>query len=895
MSKLRIICLLTGLLLNSLSVDGKTLKEMMDWLHETRKVNFVYDSTLDVAREYQGPSLDNVSTRKALRLLFVGTGIDYQIKGNYIILKRRKNVSLTDKYVVREQRRSHTLSGFVRSENGEPLLNATVYDLTGGIGTTTNEYGFFSITLPEGDHQLRYSYIGYDEKVERIALQKDKHLEISLSVDNKLPEVVVTGDLNSPLLTTQTGKRSLSQEDIKTEYSLLSSPDLVKTLQRSSGVSEGLELMSGMFVHGGNGDENLFILDGTPLYDINHALGLFSSFNPDVVKNVDFYKSGFPARYGGRLSSVVDVRTKDGDMEHLHGSYRIGMLDAGVHLEGPIKKGKTSYNIGLRRSYADIFMWMIPWTGDNEDDLTLGYYFMDLNAKVTHYFSQRSKLALSLYWGNDSYHTWERNRYSVGGQGYEDYYSEEYSCYKLKWGNINAALDWNYQLSPRLFANFTAVYTHNRSKLYGYDDDRQYKPGYADKIYSHMEHSYYNTINDIGYRAAFDFRPTPSHHIRFGHDYTCHIFQPQTMRMQDFWSVDDAKIDTVSISSRNRHLSHELSVYAEDEMRLTDRWSINAGFHASLFNISGKTFMNVDPRLALKYQLSNTMSLKASLTRMTQYMHKLSNTYLSLPTDYWVPTTDRLHPMYAWQAAAGIYCQPNHHWTLSLEGYYKQSRHILQYDSWLGLEPPADRWDQMVMDGKGLFYGMELDAAYRTERLQLTGSYTLSWNKRRYEEFYPEWYYDKFDSRHKINLSLRYRFGKKSSMFAAWSYHSGYHTTVPTQVAVQPGFPDGEGKFDYGTTNIYSDMMNGAVLVHPRPNNVALPDYHRLDIGFDFRHTTKKHHNERIWNISVFNLYCRRNPLYMTVDFDYEKQRFKAHTTCFIPFLMPSCSYTIKF
>lgn len=882
----RKLCLLTGLLLlASLSVDGKTLKEMMDWLHETRKVNFVYDSSLNVSREYNGPSLEKLSTRKALKQLFTGTGIDYQIKGSYVILKGKKNVSLTDKYVVRGQRRSYTLSGFVRSENGEPLLNATVYDLIGGIGTTTNEYGFFSLTMPEGDHQLRYSYIGYGEKVEQLNIQKDKHLDIALSVDNKLPEVVVTGDLNSPLLTTQTGKRSLSQEDIKTEYSLMSSPDLVKTLQRSSGVSEGLELMSGMFVHGGNGDENLFMLDGTPLYDINHALGLFSSFNPDVVKNVDFYKSGFPARYGGRLSSVVDVRTKDGDTEHLHGSYRIGMLDAGVHLEGPLQKGKTSYNIGLRRSYADMFMWMVPLI---DDDVSIGCYFMDLNAKVTHKFNQRSKVALSLYLGEDNYHVkdvWEEDNG-------EDKHWKEQTNYKLKWGNFNTALDWNYLFSPRLFADFTAVYTRNRSKLYGYDDERIIATDVNDNYITHVEHSYDNTIDDVGYRAAFDFRPNPSHHIRFGHDYTCHIFRPQTVRLHDYWG-NDGMMDTVKINSQNRHLSHELSVYAEDEMLLSSRWSLNAGFHASLFNISGKTFVNVDPRLALKYQLSNTVSLKASLTRMTQYMHKLSNTYLSLPTDYWVPTTSRLRPMYAWQAAAGIYCQPNSHWTLSLEGYYKQSHNILQYNSWYGIEPPADRWDQIVMDGKGLFYGMELDAAYRTERLQLTGSYTLSWNKRRYDDYYPDWYYDKFDNRHKVNLSLRYKFGKKSSMFAAWSYHSGYHTTVPTQIMVQPGYPDGDGKFD---SDAFLGIFNyNGSFAHSRPNNVALPDYHRLDIGFDFRHTTKKHHNERIWNISVFNLYCRRNPLYMTVYYNPLKERYEASTTCFIPFLLPSCSYTIKF
>lgn len=856
---------------------GKTLRQMMQWLHDTRNVNFVYDASLNVDTEYRGLPPDKLTTRKALRMMFDNTDIDYHIQGSYIILKPKHGDAPGQR-----RRATHTLSGIVRDESGEPLINATVYDLTDGMGTTTNEHGFFSLTMPEGDHQMRYSYIGYAERVERLRLGKDTHLDIPLHADTRLPEVVVTGDLNSPLLTTQTGKRSLTQEDIKTEFSLLSSPDLVKTLQRSSGVAEGMDLMSGIFVHGGNGDENLFLLDGTPLYDINHCAGLFSSFNPEVVKNVDFYKSGFPARYDGRLSSVVDVRTKDGNMERLHGSYRIGMLDAGVHLEGPIQKDRTSFNFGLRRSYIDLFTWMIPWS-DDENDVSIGTHFTDLNAKLTHYANPRSKLAFSLYYGDDSYHAKD----VYGETDYGDGHWEEETHYKLEWGNFNAALDWNYQFSPRLFANFTAVYTHNRSKLYGYDDERWRDKESGDSNISHREHSYNNTIDDIGYRMAFDFRPTPSHHIRFGHDYSCHIMQPQTVRQQNFTGSESDVMDTVRIDTRNRQTAHELSAYAEDEMRLSGRWSLNAGFHASLFSIGGRTFANIDPRLALKYQFSATVSLKASLTRMTQYMHKISNTYLSLPTDYWVPTTSRLRPMYAWQAAAGIYCQPNRHWTLSLEGYYKRSQHILQYSNWLGIEPPADRWDQMVMDGRGVFYGMELDATYRTQRLELSGSYTLSWNKRRYDDFYPDWFYDKYDNRHKINISLRCRTGKKSSLYAAWSYHSGYHTTVPTQVAMQPALPDGDGKTESGTGDV--------ALISTRPNNVSLPDYHRLDVGFDFRHTTRKHHNERIWNISLFNVYCRRNALYMTVDYNQMTERYVAHTTSITPFLLPSCSYTIKF
>ena len=440
-------------------------------MQQTRKVSFVYDASLKTNIPYKGISLDKLSLKKALNTLFQGTGISYQLKGGYVLLKASKAkatkpqesrpapqpVSTSSKKV-----QHHTISGYVKDENGETLINATVYDLTTHQGAMTNAYGFFSLTLPEGRHELKISYIGFNDKREIISLSADKHHDFTLSEDksHNLNEVVVTADLNSPLINTQTGKRSLSRDDIKTEFSLFSSPDVVKTLQRMSGVEEGMELASGLYVHGGNNDENLYLIDGTPLYSVNHTLGLFSSFNADVVKNVDFYKSGFPARYGGRLSSIVDVRTADGDFHHFHGSYRIGLLDGGVQLEGPIRKGKTSFNFGLRRSWLDIitrpaFAIYNKTKSADEDELTLNYFFHDLNAKVTNIFSDRSRMSLSMYSGQDGLTADSKSDYSYEGYG-GTITDKDDEKNKYTWGNINVALDWQYQFSPKLFANFTA-------------------------------------------------------------------------------------------------------------------------------------------------------------------------------------------------------------------------------------------------------------------------------------------------------------------------------------------------------------------------------------------------------------------------------------------------------
>ncbi|WP_367379724.1 TonB-dependent receptor plug domain-containing protein, partial [Segatella copri] len=406
---------------------------------------------------------------------------------------------------------------------------------------------------------------------------------------------------------------------------------------------------------------------------------------------------------------------------------------------------------------------------------------------------------------------------------------------------------------------------------------------------THLEHGYTSTIYDAGYRLAFDYRPNPRHHFRFGSDYTMHLFRPQTAMQLDYTGYEgnaSAQVDTIRMNSSNRHVAHEWTVYAEDEININRNWSMNVGFNMGLFHISNKNFLNIDPRFALKYQLSNEVSLKASFTQMTQYVHKVSNSYLSLPTDYWVPTTRNLKPMRSYQFAAGIYAQPNRHWLLSLEGYYKLSKHLLQYSSWVGIEPPAEHWDSQVMDGKGLFYGVEADATYRTNHLTLSGSYTLSWNKRKYDDFYQDWYYDKFDNRHKLNLSLRYAFNKKVSCFAVWNYHTGNHATVPTQLAAFPSLPDQEGKY-------YRNWWNSASYVYAIPNNLTLPAYHRLDLGFDFRHVTK-HGHERIWNLSIYNAYCHLNSMYVKVDYNEVTQQFEAKNKGFIP-IIPSFSYTIKF
>lgn len=805
--------------------QGHSLRTEMERLHKTFNIDFVYDSSLPTDRAYSGPSLDGMTLRRALSTLFRGTGIAFRQKGRYVMLTSKPEKTPKNRAVKPSTRKQRTTRKAV-AENED---------------------------TPDGG-------------------------------DTELGEVVVNGSLNSPLLSTQTGMRTLTKPDIMSAFALASTPDVVKTLQRFSGVAPGVELMSGLYVHGGDDDENLFLMDGSPLYSVNHTLGLFSSFNVDVVKSIDFYKSGFPARYGGRLSSVVDVRTADGDMRHVHGSYRIGLLDGSIHLEGPLRKDKTSFNIGLRRSWLDLItrpLCVIRNRHYDNDKLTLNYYFHDLNARVTNIFSDRSRMALSVYSGDDNLHSKEDM-----SDKYDYEVDKDITDEHMSWGNLNAAVDWQYKITPKMTSTLTTFYTYNRSRVTEDDDNSTIYQGQESSV-DRISNSYRSTINDLGYRASADYRPSVHHHIRFGTDYTWHSFRPQT-RSNSNITGESGAVDTTLIASHNSHVAHEWNAYAEDEVSVNDMWSLNAGVNASLFHIAGKTFASADPRLAVKFQVCPRLSFKASATVMSQYVHKIASTFIELPTDYWVPTTSRLRPMKSLQFAAGVYYQPDSHWLISMEGYIKRTRHILQYCSWTGLEPPADSWDEMVMDGRGRFYGLEVDAAYSNRDITLRGTYTLSWNKRRYPEFYPDWFYDKFDNRHKGNISAQWNISPKVSMFAVWSFHSGNRITVPTQYVRLPNVPDGHPTTVPGTSD-----DDGSGFVYEHPNNMTLPAYHRLDIGFDFKHRTR-HGHEIVWNVSVYNAYCHMNSMWANVKISDTTGRMRLHNHAFIP-AIPSLSYTYKF
>ena len=493
-----------------------------------------------------------------------------------------------------------------------------------------------------------------------------------------LKEARITSDKVVKVAKTQTGHKHLNKLDFIYGNVVFSSPDIIKSLQNLPGVSAGTELMSGLYVHGGEGSDNLFLLDGVPMYQISHLGGIFSSFNTDVVNGLDFYKSGFPARYGGRMSSVVDINTKDGDYHNYHGSFMIGLIDGRLQFEGPIVKGKTSFNIALRRSWMDAVLapTIAYLNKKNKDGEVIGgnYAFHDLNASITHKFSDRDKVSLKMYYGRDRLRLNqaipEEVTYTVDNQGTQKTVrGEDHINMDISWGNLLASLNWYHVINDNMHLYALAYYS-------GSDADVWYK--WKDWRFSTIEHydaideTNVSTVSDIAAKANLDWR-VDNHHIGSGISYQHHIYHPKR------YSAIDNDGSVIEEESGIRYSGDEMSVYAEDEITLWERLNFNAGLRYVIFSVPGKFRHKLEPRIALSYRCTENLELKASYTHMNQFAHMISTHYLDVPTNCWLPSTESIEPMYSKQVAAGIYSKLPKNIRLNVEAYYKTMDNLLEY------------------------------------------------------------------------------------------------------------------------------------------------------------------------------------------------------------------------
>ena len=761
-----------------------------------------------------------------------------------------------------------TISGYINDLQGkETILGATIVNVGTTLGTITNEFGFYSITLPKGNVNLRYSYVGYTAQTMSFNLTKDTVINVLLSGDAQLQEIVVTGEkAEAGIASTGMGSLDIPVRMIEHTPTLLGETDLMRTIQMTPGVQQGVGGASSFFVRGGNGDENLVLLDGAPVYKIDHLFGFFSVFTPEAIKKVSFYKSSFPARYNGRTSSVMDVRTKDGDLQNYHGSVSIGLLTSRINFEGPIVKDKTAFNISARTTYFSAVA-----TPFMPKDSKFSYWFYDLNAKINHKFSDKDRLFFGLYNGQDKYH--DNYEDDWGDNNYHDHYGSD-----MKWGNTIPSLRWNHVFSQKLFSNTTISYNHYRMNLSSFDEETNK----SNNSFTSSSSTYGSEIIDWGASSDFDFMPSPKHSIKFGINYLYHDFAPETTSMRDKYNDKESSSDSTYSTTGKEIYAHELSLYIEDNWKLTDFLHVNPGFAYTVFSEEGKSYHNYQPRLSVKYIINSYWNVKASFTMMSQCVHMLSSTPIAMPTDLWVPITKDIKPEHATQYSVGAYCTRIKGYEFSLEGYFKEMDNVLEYKDGMSYMGFSGNWNQLVAMGEGTSKGVEFMARKTSGALTGMVSYTLSKSDRKFDrgsgvnngKKFPFTY----DRRHNFNIALSQEFNERIQLDVTWMFYSGAYTSIST--SKEPMItPEGVGsKIGY---------IEGR-------NNYHLPPTHLMCIGINF--TKQKKHCQRIWNFSVYNAYNSMNPAFVyKKEDDYGNIVEGKLTKITILPIIPSFTLTYKF
>ena len=791
------------------------------------------------------------------------------MKTNFILLFALFAFSTSFAQQKANTKKRFTISGYIRDKSsGETLIGATVSIKTSSKGISSNQYGFYSITLEGGKYNLVCTSVGYKSQSISIDLNMDSVMNIDMENGVALSqEVVVTArKRDNNVKAAQMGKVSLQIEQIKSVPAFLGEVDLLKVVQLLPGVRNAGEGSAGIYVRGGGPDQNLILLDDAVVYNTGHLFGFFSVFNSDAIKNVTLIKGGMPAQYGGRLSSVLDVSMKDGNNQKLQVDGGIGLIASRVSIQGPLKKEKASFIISARRTYIDALTK--PFVSKTSQFSGSGYYFYDLNTKLNYKFSDKNRLFLSGYFGRDVF----------------DFVNGQQSLnVNIPWGNATGTIRWNHVFSKKLFVNTTALYNDYNFSFKANQNNFDVKLA--------------SGIKDVSIKQDYDFYPFSKHKIKFGAAYTYHRFKP---------SVVSGKQDSVEFNPVNPQLKYanEVSAYIQDDWEISSKFQINGGLRYSMFQQIGpyklyqtdangnkidstvfsggkpvKTYGGLEPRVTMRYSINDETSIKISATRNLQFIHLVSNSGSTLPTDIWVPSTYKVKPQLSWLYAAGLFKNfKNNMFETSIEFYYKDMQNQIEYKE--GYTPNSlDDTENSFVFGKGWSYGSEL--YINKAKGKFTGwiGYTLSWTWRKFADLnFGEKYPAKYDRRNDLSVVGMYELNKKWKLSATFVYGTGNAATLPERFYIVDGV----------LTQEYS-----------RINQYRLPSYHRLDLGAIL--TPKKNENRKWkseWVFSVYNVYNRKNPYFIYFDqtgsLGQGNLQIQAKQVSIFP-VIPSVTWNFKF
>lgn len=761
----------------------------------------------------------------------------------------------------------YTLNGYIRdSLTGESLIGANLTVVDAGKGIQSNQYGFYSITLNKGKYEVLVSFIGYQTKQLTIDLNSDLQQHILLlsnaAVINNV--TVFTRKRENQVKSAQMGKIELSMATAKALPAFLGEVDPLKTLQLLPGVRNAGEGNAGFYVRGGGPDQNLILLDDAVVYNTGHLFGFFSVFNADAIKNVTLIKGGMPAQYGGRLSSVVDVAMKEGNINKTQIDAGIGLIASRFSIQGPLLKNKASYIVSARRTYIDLLTK--PFISKESEFRGSGYYFYDLNAKMNYQFSDKDRLYLSGYFGRDKF------KFNNTKRSFRT---------EIPWGNSTATLRWNHIFNKKLFANTTLVYNDYQFSLTGAQNDFQLNLS--------------SGIRDLNVKTDIDFYPAPEHKLRFGAQYTFHTFKPNVL---------NGRQDSVVFkpNNANNKFANEYGIYIQDDWEIGKKIKVNMGLRYSVFQQVGRYTAyqrdangnktdsvvygkgqtvraqgGLEPRFTFRYGIDEQSSVKAAVTRNLQYIHLVTNAGTTLPTDLWVPSTLRVQPQTGWQYAAGYFRNFNNGmWETSVEMYYKTMNNQIEYRE--GYTPSLKDPEEEFVFGKGWSYGAEFFVNKVRGRLTGWVGYTLSWTWRRFPDLngglkYPS----RYDRRHDMSVVATYELNKKWKLSTVFVYGSGSAMSLPERFY----FVGGVLTQEYSSINAY-----------------RMKPYHRLDLSATYTPTPRKVRKyQSSWVFSLYNTYSRLNPYFIYFDQEGDANagnlQVKAKQVSLFP-LIPSVTWNVK-
>jgi Outer membrane receptor for ferrienterochelin and colicins len=742
-----------------------------------------------------------------------------------------------------------TINGFVTDQaSGEPLALANVISIKTKVGTNTNTFGYYSLIVEADSIDLEFSYIGYQSKSIKVFVDRNIRLDIGLVVQALDEVTIFANDDNSASII---GTNKLNNQLISKTATLLAESDVIKSLQLFPGVQGGNEGFATLSVRGGSHDQNLLLLDGIPIYNASHLFGFLSTFNPDIVKDVLFIKGDIPARYGERLSSVVDISTKEGNAKKLKGSFSLSPITNQLSLEGPVIKQKSSFIVSTRRTWLDAIINLVS------PDNPIKYNFGDFNVKYNHNIDAKNKLYAGLNTSQDKFFS-DMNIAN--------------SSYHFRWGSSAYYLRWNKIFNTRLFGSF-----------FIYASDFKFSQSFTSKEHGRVQRrTFKSAINDNSLNLNFDYSAASRHYLRFGAQVSYLTFRPDIVEAIGF------DVNENSFAPGRQYNGANVNIYVEDEVKLSESLTVNLGGRQSLYYMENKSFAFFQPRISATQLLFSSLSMKASFTRMSQYLHLLTNTSISFPVDLWVPSTSTTKPEVGTQYSLGIQkrisvCKLD----ISLDGYYKTMNNLIEYkDGASYLFGSQNDWEEKINYGKGTSYGIELFIERSMERLSGWLSYTLSRSERLFEEInngkpFPY----KFDRRHNLSLFTSYNITKNQSLSAVFVLTSGSRITLPEgkYQTFRPPFYENTTRYKGGG---HEDDFSSNQIISER-NNYQLPLYHRLDLNYQTTKVTKRK-NRRTWIFSIYNVYNRKNPFVLSENMG----RIKNFTL--FPFI-PSVGYKLQF